>query len=215
MIGSLWQKPNSIATQWSHHFNPSLVAHRNADAWKRAYEEVKKKAERSPNMDSCPEEKIKDEKNNKNKSRSGTEKARKERRISLPITKYERLAMIAADAESREIEQLRVMAAQKPTLRMHIICGEDAFVWRERSAMKAADEEAHTHERNGMATRIKALADRLHWHESLRDTTQSLARAGLLQHQGLPSWIILEGMNMMGEAVLDRQIPADQAARTP
>ena len=135
----------------------------------------------------------------------------------MPFNKYERLAMGAADAESQTMEKLSMMASQKPSLRMRILCGKDTDVWRERSAMRAADVEAH----NSMATRIriltqdaKTLADQLHWHENLRDATQSLARANLLQHQGLPSWIILNGMKI-GEAVADRQNPAVQTAGTP
>lgn len=136
----------------------------------------------------------------------------------MPLSKYERLTMSVADAESQRNEKLLAIAAQKPSLRQNIICGADAALWRERSNMRSADAEAYQHERKLMACTVrnmesdaKTLAKQLQWHETLRDTTQSLSRANLLRHQGLPSWIILEGMKI-GEAVQDRQIPAVRTA---
>ena len=174
---------------------------------------MKKKAARSAITDALGEER------KKPKAHSGQEKNRKQKRVALPLNKYERLAMSAADAESQGLEKLWVLAAQKPPLHNQILCGADAVVWRERSAMRTADEETHRHERNSMATRVRilehdatVLAKQLHWHESLRDTTQSLARANLLQHQGLPSWIVLDGMKI-GEAISDRKIPAAHASK--
>ena len=135
--------------------------------------------------------------------------SRKKQRVTVPAEHfrllYERLGMATADCDGKTMNQLQLLPAkQLKHLQRVSLCGvEEAAVWQERSAMKAADMETYVQERLVMANELRALerraeclAKRLQWHENLRDTVQNLARAHLLQRQGLPGWIVLEGKNL-------------------
>jgi hypothetical protein len=145
----------------------------------------------------------------KGKPRSGKEMSRKKPRVTVPAEHvrllYERLGMATGDCEGKTMNKLQLLPAEQiKHLQRVNLCGvEEAAIWRERSAMRAADMETYVQERLVMANELRAserraecLAKRLHWHENLRDTVQSLARAHLLQRQGLPGWIVLEGKNL-------------------
>ena len=148
------------------------------------------------------------EANKAKKNRSGKEANRKRKRVTVPAEQMsllqERLGMTTADCEGKTMNKQLLTAGQVKDLQRVNLCGaEAAAMWRERSAMRAADMETYAQERFVVAKKLHAsekrsecLAKRLNWHENLRDTVQSLARGELLQQQGLPNWIILEGKKL-------------------